>query len=78
VSLLNNSLPIHQYIDITTSLAGDVSFVSFQDFFRGVKSASFEGFSLKAVQNEGAFEDMRSHILRMYGGVTGEYYLILL
>jgi hypothetical protein len=35
-----------------------------------VKSASFEGFSLKAVRNKGAFEEMRSHILQMYGGVT--------
>jgi hypothetical protein len=70
--VLNNPLPIYQYIDITAELAGNVSFVSFQDFFRGVKSTPFEGFSLKAVQNERAFEDMRSHILQMYGGVTLE------
>ena len=33
-------------------------------------STSFNTFASKAVQNEGAFEEMRSHILKMYAGVT--------
>ncbi|KAF8234110.1 hypothetical protein L208DRAFT_1089886, partial [Tricholoma matsutake] len=45
-------------------------FVSFQDFIQGMTSTSFNTFSSRAVQHEGAFEEMRSHILKMYAGVT--------
>jgi hypothetical protein len=51
-------------------LAGNVSFVSFQDFIHGMTSTSFNTFASRAVQHEGAFEEMRSHILKMYAGVT--------
>jgi Neprosin len=51
-------------------LGGNLSFVSFQDFIQGMTSTSFETFASRAVQHEGAFEEMRSHILKMYAGVT--------
>jgi hypothetical protein len=60
----------YYYIDLTIELASNVSFVSFQDFFRGVTSISFTASASNAVQNEGAFEEMRSHITKMYAGVT--------
>ena len=51
-------------------LQTDESLVSFKDFIVQVKYASFEGFSSTAVANSGAFEEVRSHIQHMYGGVT--------
>ncbi|KAF8233647.1 hypothetical protein L208DRAFT_1555059 [Tricholoma matsutake] len=43
---------------------------TFQDFIQGMTSTSFNTFSSRAGQHKGAFEEMRSHILKMYAGVT--------
>lgn len=67
---MNNPLPVFTTINLTMGLAGNVSFVSFQDFFRAVTSTAFDAFAGKGVQNEAAFEEMRSHVLKMYAGVT--------
>lgn len=47
-----------------------ISFVSFPDFLKQVEGAKFDDYVHNGVQSKEAFEEMRTHILGMYGGVT--------
>ena len=48
----------------------DETFIPFKIFIKQVKSAKYEDFRYTKVESEAAFEQMRSHILEMYEGVT--------
>jgi hypothetical protein len=66
-------IAVFPWADAARSQSEPATFVSFDEFVKGVSAASFESYSLrkdagvKGVEN---FEAMRRHVLSMYEGVT--------
>jgi hypothetical protein len=57
-------------VDFVGRLFQRGTFISFDDFLKQVQNSTYTDFAGSAVMNETAFDEMKQHILSMYGGVN--------
>jgi hypothetical protein len=62
-------IDVQKYLANPVRYDDDGDFIPFQAFLSQVRSATYQDYSHGVVRNEGAFTEMKEHILNMYAGV---------